>query len=58
MVWSLKLNRFKILVIKSHDIESKAFSKSTKIDRPLEFSYSDSLKMSKVNLLFSPINLF
>ena len=42
--------------MKSHEIESKAFSKSTKMNRPLEFSYSDSLKMS-IEVLLGCANL-
>ena len=57
IVFSLKLNDFRILEIYSHEIVSKAFFKLTKIinpDSPFNFV---SCRMSKVKQVFSPMNL-
>ena len=52
-----KLNRFKVFVMNSHDIESKAFSKSINKISPFCFRLLHSLMISYVSCVFSPINL-
>ena len=57
IVFWLQLNAFTILEIYSHDIESKAFSKSTKTINPLLPLNFVSFKMSSVKTVCSPIIL-